>query len=184
MLARTRSVSCCSILKVSASTWLTANRPIITGMTSSPASSWWKPKVSLSVPELSSTPGRDSMAPSSAAIRPLSSEPPLSEAISISATQTMAKFSHGPKAMARRASGGASSTRANQDSTPPTMEPALPRPSARPGWPALASAWPSRQVMMAFGSPGMRISVAVMSPPLTPPTKMAMSRVTALTLVM
>ena len=40
------------------------------------------------------------------------------------------------------------------------------------------------QVMMALGSPGMRISVAVTSPPLTPPTKMAISSTTASTLGM
>ena len=38
--------------------------------------------------------------------------------------------------------------------------------------------------MIAFGSPGMRISVAVMSPPETPPTNIAMSSDTASTLDM
>jgi hypothetical protein len=39
-------------------------------------------------------------------------------------------------------------------------------------------------VITAFGSPGIRISVAVTSPPLTPPTNIAIIRITALTLLM
>ena len=38
--------------------------------------------------------------------------------------------------------------------------------------------------MIAFGSPGMRMSVAVMSPPDTPPTNIAINSDTALTLDM
>ena len=71
-------------------------------------------------------------------MQPFSSEPRLSEAISTSAMHTSAKISHGPNTTATRASGGASSTSATQDSAPPTIEAVLPRPSARPGWPDLA----------------------------------------------
>ena len=38
--------------------------------------------------------------------------------------------------------------------------------------------------MIEFGSPGIRISVAVMRPPETPPTNIAISSDTASTLVM
>lgn len=38
-------------------------------------------------------------------------------------------------------------------------------------------------VITALGSPGIRINVAVTSPPLTPPTYMPISRMTALVLV-
>jgi hypothetical protein len=84
-------------------------------------------------------PGIDTSMPSRAAINPLSWDPSLSEVMSASAMITRAKFSNGPKATPIFASGGVSSTRTSQDSPPPMREAALPRPSARPGYPARAS---------------------------------------------
>ena len=46
-----------SMLRASATTWLTANMPRITGRLWKPPSSAVKPKVSLMMPELSSMPG-------------------------------------------------------------------------------------------------------------------------------
>ena len=56
-----------------------------------------------------------------------------------SAMQTTEKISQGPNTTATLASAGVSSTSAIQDRAPPTIEAALPSPSARPGLPALAS---------------------------------------------
>ena len=128
-----------SMLSASATTWLTANMPRITGRLLNPPSSAVMPKVSRMMPELSSMPGYDTSMPSSPAESPLRNDPSDSDEIRISAITMTAKFSNGPNATATSASGGASSTSATHDRTPPTSDDALPRPSARPGWPRRAS---------------------------------------------
>ena len=156
-----------------------AKMPRMTGRMSKPDVSDTKPKVSRLTPDDGSRPGIETSMPSSAAIRPLSMDPRLSDG-----DQHQRHADHGedlPGTEHHRDPGerGVRRTRATQEKAPPTIDAALPRPSARPGRPAFAIGKPSMQVMIAFGSPGMRISVAVTRPPLTPPTNRAMSRMTA-----
>src|SRR5688572_10130403 len=122
-----------SMLSASATTWLTANMPRITGRLLKPPSSDVKPKVRRMMPELSSMPGYDTSMPSRPAERPLRNEPSDSDEIKISAITMTAKFSYGPNATAMLANGGASSTSAIHESPPPTSDEALPSPSSRPG---------------------------------------------------
>jgi hypothetical protein len=111
----------------------------MTGRLLNPPSTALMPKVSRTIPELSSMPGKDTSMPSRPAESPLRKEASDSDEIRIRAMTITAKFSNGPNATARRASGGDSSTSALHDRAPPTRDEALPSPSARPGWPRRAS---------------------------------------------
>ena len=142
------------------------------------------PKVNRIVPEFSSTPGTPTSMPSRPAISPRTKEPRLSDEIITRARSAREKFSKGPNCRPSLASGGDSSTSAIQDNPPPTTEALIPRPSARPGWPARASGYPSRVVMTEDGSPGIRIKVAVINPPLMPPTYILINSVIAFASVM
>jgi len=79
---------------------------------------------------------------------------------------------------------GDSVTSATHEIAPPISEAEIPSPSARPGRPPRAMGKPSSVVTTAEGSPGMRISVAVISPPEIPPTYIDVIRITPSTLVM
>ena len=79
------------------------------------------------------------------------------------------KYSGGPKAMATRASAGATSIKAIRAKVPAAKEPSAAIPSAGPARPCLAMAWPSRQVTTEAASPGMLTRIDVVEPPYMEP---------------
>jgi hypothetical protein len=86
-----------------------------------------------------------------------------------SANTNSAKYSHGPKASAMRASGSVVPTRNRPPSSPPKNDAQMPSHSARPGSPLRDIGKPSNMVAIDEGLPGMPSRHEVMRPPDSPP---------------
>ena len=114
MLARTCSVSSSSMLIVSASSWLMAKMPRMTGRMSKPDVSDRAEGQPVDARRRIEARHRHQHA-EERRDRPLSMDPRLREAISTSAMHTTAKISQGPNTTATRASSGVRSTSATQE---------------------------------------------------------------------
>ena len=128
-----------SMSTISAINWLTANTPISTGRRPSPPFRYITPQVRRGKPPAAgSTPGIATNIPSAPESSPLTIDPWLTEAISTMAMTTRVKYSNGPNRVAKSDKGSDTKTRNTQDTMPPTNDAAMPKPSARPGWPLRA----------------------------------------------
>lgn len=136
------------------------------------------------MPELSSMPGKDTSMPRSPADSPLRNDPSESDEIRISAIMMMAKFFE----RAER-DGGAGDRRRHQHQRQPGQPTTNHRGGVAEPESAARIAPLGQLVAVEAGHDRVRlagnvVSVAVISPPETPPTNMAISSVIASTLVM
>lgn len=87
-----------------------------------PSSRWVVPKAKRTVPVCRSMPMIEIITPTTAAIRPLTSDLSESDTTAVRPSTIRAKYSVGPKATATRESSGATSIRKTMEMVPPMKE--------------------------------------------------------------
>ena len=161
---------------------LTAKAPIKPGIRLKPLSKDSNPKVKRICPIEGSTPGRCTIIPKQAAIKPLINEPWLRLASITNAIRTIVKYSQGPKVSANFASGGDNIAKKSQEIITPIKEEVIHKASARSDFPCWDIGYPSKVVIIEAGVPGILSKVAAIWLPEIPPTYIPINKVIALTL--
>src|SRR5699024_10828496 len=115
-------------------------------------------------------PTNENIIPNAPASNPLTSDPGLRPAIALTPNNIRAVISQGPKSSAHSARRGVAKTNITPAIAVPTKEDHKPIAKALPDWPFLDIGWPSKDVAIADGVPGIPNKQAVINPPELPPT--------------
>jgi hypothetical protein len=136
------------------------NSPMITAMKGSPEFRSLMPKTNRASPVIGSRPIVARASPARPASTPLSTDFDEIEIITVSPNMTSANISAGPNSSAKEATGWAARTKRTSDSRMPTVVTTDDITSARPARPCLAIGYPSNEVAMAAGVPGVLTRMA------------------------